>query len=81
MPGPTPRTGAEKLAAGVGPGWDGWLGGEPDGMISGFWIIGWRPAHPGGLPTTLPEYPEDACISARRGFLRRGNLRKFFNPR
>jgi hypothetical protein len=37
MPWPTPRTGAEELAAGVGAGSDGWFGaslldGKPDGM-------------------------------------------------
>ncbi len=37
MPWPTPRTGAEELAAGVGPGSDGWSGaslvdGKPDGL-------------------------------------------------
>jgi len=37
MPWPTPRTGAEELAAGVGPGSDGWFGaslvdGKPDAL-------------------------------------------------
>jgi hypothetical protein len=72
MPWPTPRTGAEELAAGVGPGSDGWFGaslvyGKPDGLaidLEGGRPKGVRPlrvaAEAGGAARVPHEVPGTA---------------------